>query len=275
MKDRLLCGIVMMCFAAGAHAAAQRLLLKEIVVAPSPAEYVAIFNPGAVTVDLSNYYLADYETYYLLVNGTAPANASDFIARFPPGAIIAPAETQYVSVGGGECFRSACGTLGAFTGFGIYPNYEIASGVAANNSALVPDMQTPFANAIGSAHSLTNGGEPVMLLYWDGASNLVTDIDYVYYGTPSAGSPPVNKTGLMVNGSLYLPDTADSAATHAPLSIGGVTTATCRFDFAETGQTASGGNGVGGADETSEPTAATWRACSVVPDRIFADGFEG
>ena len=275
MKIRLLSGILMLCAASGAHAAAQRLLLKEIVVAPTPAEYVAIFNPGAAAVDLSNYYLADYESYYQLVVGSAPGS-SDFIARFPSGAVIAPGETQYVSIGGAECFRSACGSVGTFIGFGVYPNYEIPSGTAANNSATVPDMLAPFAGAIGSTHSFTNGGEPVTLLYWDGVGDLVTDVDYVYFGTPSAGNPAVNKTGIMVNGSTYQPDTPDSASTHAPLSApGGTTTATCRVDFSETGQIASGGNGVAGADETSEQTATTWQACSVLPDRIFADGFEG
>jgi len=276
MQNRLLGAIVLLCSAAGAHAAAQHLLLKEVVVAPSPAEYVAIFNPGAAAVDLTNYYIADYETYYLVVNASSAPSAADFIARFPSGAIIAPGETQYVSIGGAECFRSACATIGAFTGYGVYPNYEILSATAANNSVLVPDMLAPFSNAIGSTHNLTNGGEPVTLLYWDGSSNLVVDVDYVYYGTPSVGSPAVNKTGVMVNGSSYLPDTSDSAATHAALSVG-ITTFTCRRDFAQTGQTASGGNGVAGADETSEPTATTWGVCRypIAPDRIFADDFEG
>jgi len=268
---------MVMLMAGGAHGAAQKLLLTQVVVAPSQAEYIAIFNPGVTVVDLTNYYLADYETYYQTVNSISPANSSDFVARFPNGATIAPGETQYVSIGGGECFRSACGSLGAFTGFGVYPNYEIPSATSSFNSASVPDMLAPFASAIGSTHNLTNGGEPVVLFYWDGVSALVTDVDYAFYGTPGAGNPPVNKTGVIVNGFAYQADTADSATTHAALITGTIATYTCRRDFAETGQTASGGNGVNGADETSEPTSTTWGACrfALAPDRLFADDFEG
>lgn len=56
-----------------------------------------------------------------------------------------------------------------------------------------------------------------MLFYWDGATELVTDIDYVFYG--ATGNTPVNKTGVMVGASTYLPDTADVPANHAPLNM--------------------------------------------------------
>ncbi len=259
-----------------AQAAPERLLLKEIVVAPTQAEYIAIFNPNATAVALGNYYLADYETYYDAVAATPAASSADFVVLFPPGAIIAPQETQYVSVAGAECFYSACGSgsAGQFLGYGIYPTCEIASSNPLNNNALVQDMFVPFSNAVGNSRTLGNGGEPVMLFYWDGVSSLVTDIDYVYYGASSPANPGVDKTG---HGS-YLPDTADSSLLHAPLTAGAfVTTSTCRKDFLETGQTASTGNGVGGADETSEPSSVTWRACQLAsaPDRVFADGSEG
>src|SRR6478735_2658943 len=42
-----------------AHAAVSRLLVSEVVVAPTQAEMVAIYNPNPYVVDLSNYYLAD------------------------------------------------------------------------------------------------------------------------------------------------------------------------------------------------------------------------
>ena len=61
----------------------------------------------------------------------APANASDFVARFPAGATIGAGEKQYISIGGAECFRTACGPTGNFLGFGVYPTYELASSTAA------------------------------------------------------------------------------------------------------------------------------------------------
>ena len=73
-----------------AHAAAERLLLKEVVVAPTAAEFIAIFNPNATAVALSDYYLSDNSTYYLLV-GSPTVDAADFIVRFPAGASIASA----------------------------------------------------------------------------------------------------------------------------------------------------------------------------------------
>jgi hypothetical protein len=44
--------------------------------------------------------------------------------------------------------------------------------------------------------------------------------------------------------------------------------AAIRCNYAETGERMTGGNGVGGHDETSEPLTATWRTTTapVVPD---------
>ncbi|WCQ91933.1 MULTISPECIES: hypothetical protein [Sorangium] len=113
---------------AAAHAAAEKLLLMEVVVSPTQAESVAIRNPGNTPIVLTDYYLADYNTYYNVVIAGAPAGTSDFIVRFPAGAVIQPGETQYVSIAGGECFRTSCGVTSPFTGYGIYPTYEIATG---------------------------------------------------------------------------------------------------------------------------------------------------
>src|SRR5450432_2557009 len=100
------------CF--GTARSAERLLLTEVVVAPTQAEYIAIFNPNLKTVYLKDYYLADYETYYLVVDGTPPTSNSDFLVRFPQEASIGPGQTQYLSIAGAECFKTACGTVGPF-----------------------------------------------------------------------------------------------------------------------------------------------------------------
>ncbi|WP_437806850.1 thrombospondin type 3 repeat-containing protein [Sorangium sp. So ce1078] len=247
---------------AATHAAAEKLLLMDVVVSPTQAESVAIRNPGSTPVVLTDYYLADYNTYYDVIIAGAPAGTTDFIVRFPAGAVIQPGETQYVSIAGGECFRTSCGVTSAFTGYGIYPTYEIATGAGTTTSPAVPDMLVPVTNGVGTAWGFTNGGEPVILFYWDDMTNLVTDVDYVYYGTAGAQAP-VNKTGVTVNGSTYLPDTADNPALHAPLSMMTTTINTCRVDLAETGQVMMGSNGVSGRDEASEPWSTTWTACAV------------
>src|SRR5689334_21413153 len=97
-------------------AAQSKLLLTEVVMNPTPAEYIEIHNPGAVEVDLTNYYLADYATYYAVVTSTAPVN-TDFVVRFPAGAKIPPRAHQTVSIGGATCFKTApptCANLGPF-----------------------------------------------------------------------------------------------------------------------------------------------------------------
>src|SRR5262249_39990098 len=66
-------------------------------------------------------------------------------------------------------------------------------------------------------------------------------------------------TGILT----YLPDTADDATHHAPVTPTPVIN-TCRvMPYGEGTQKTSGGNGVGGSDETSENTATTFFACAV------------
>ena len=264
LESRLAAAVLLLA-APTASAALQKLYLVEVVVAPTQAEYVAIYDPSDTAVDLSDYYLADSETYYQVVAGVGPALTSDFVARFPPGARIRPGETQYVSVAGAQCFHDACGTQGPFTGFGVDPTYELAHGNVATESASVPDMVEPFAGALGSGATLTNGGEPIVLFYWDGVTPLVTDVDYVYYGTSSVSNPVVDKTGVSILNASYLPDTPQASQQFAPLSTSGVTDNTCRSTpYNEGTQATAGGNGIGGSDETSEPSATTWFACAEV-----------
>jgi MYXO-CTERM domain-containing protein len=120
---------------------------------------------------------------------------------------------------------------------------------------------------VSAGRGLSNAGEPVILFYWDGVSSLVTDVDYVFYGAVGTNTP-VDKTGVTVNGSTYLADSADNPAHHVviPTSVpaGQVSTNGCRIDPAETGQVSMNGNGVSGRDETSENWSVTWSACAVV-----------
>src|SRR5512132_1141191 len=142
-----------------------KLLLQEIVTGPTPAEYIAIRNPNAFPVDLTHYFLADHDGYYKVVTGTAPANTSDFVVQFPAAASIAAGATQYVSIAGATCFKSACGTMGTFLGFNVDPTYEIRVAATPDTPA-VKDMLLPFTGAVSSGRGLSNAGEPVILFYW-------------------------------------------------------------------------------------------------------------
>src|SRR5215831_3983374 len=168
---------------------AAHLLLTEIVVAPTAAEMIEIYNPTNAPIGLANYYVADRADYYALVSGTLPAVASDFAARFPANAQILPGEYQTIALHGATTFM---------TTYAVTPTYEMVA-----DSATVPDMLPATAGSIGASLSLTDGGEPVILFYWDQASDLVKDVDYVFYGAATTANPLVNKTGISVDG----PDT--------------------------------------------------------------------
>src|SRR5207253_299487 len=75
--------------------AGDHLLITEIAVQPAGAEFIEIANRGTAAVDLSNYYLSDNASYYTIASGM-PWNpptmnpGTDFLARFPAGAMIPP-----------------------------------------------------------------------------------------------------------------------------------------------------------------------------------------
>ena len=229
---------------------AAHLLLSEIVVAPTAAEMIEIYNPTAQPIDLSNYYLSDRDDYYMVVTGTLPAVASDFAVRFPAGATIAPGQYQTVALHGATMFQ---------TTYGVAPSYEVGS-----DSAAVPDMRAATTGSIGAALTLTDGGEPVIFFQWDQTSDLVKDVDYVFFGAASGGNALVDKTGITADGpdpgttaSAYLADTA--AAQQSSIGTHGANGSLHRCRFDEGTERASGGNGILGQDATSEPLATTWK----------------
>ena len=73
--------------------AQDHVVISEIVLQPSNAEYIKLYNPTDNAIDLSNYYLTDgtdpsnQKYYHNLPTGTNfwSGSGSDFIVRFPPG----------------------------------------------------------------------------------------------------------------------------------------------------------------------------------------------
>jgi len=253
---------------------AERLLLTEIVVTPTGGEFVEIFNPNAFSVDLSDVYLTDATFagggtfYYNIVTGTNAGGGgfSDFHARFPDGAQIAAGQFQTVAMAGSEAFFSA---------YAIEPDYELyEDGPTAD---AVPDMREALTGSINAQGGLTNSGEVTVLYFWDGTSDLVTDLDYAVWGDKNEA---VDKSGVSVDGpdadlldTAYQPDTA--VGTQDVVSPGSHASGEsfARIDFGEGTETTTGGNGVGGADETSENLSVTWAVGAPTPGEAPPTGW--
>ena len=242
------------------------LLLSEVVVTPTEGEFVEIHNPTAAAIDLSDVYLTDATFaggatfYYNIVTGTNAGGGGfgDFHARFPDGATIAAGEFQTVSLAGSDDF---------FAEYGVDPTYELfEDGVGADG---IPDMREALPGSVNNQGGLSNGGEVVILYTWDGASDLVQDIDYALWGDAAEA---VDKSFVLVDGpdgdavaSSYLADTAIASqdviagGSHA----GGDSFQ--RVDITEGAEIQSGGNGIEGSDETSENVSVTWGQFAATP----------
>ncbi len=249
---------------------ASKLLLQAVCVLGTAQEYIAIYNPGSASVDLSNYYLTDAiftgQVYAYIVDPASRTSEkagggtfSDFHVKFPAGASIAARDTIAIAVQGASSFESS---------YGRKPAFEITN--TGEGDPMVPNMLEAFPGSVpaaGNTFGLSNGSESVVLYYWNGSTDLVTDVDYVVWGTSS--SVRVDKTGLSLDGpdadstpTPYKADTPGGSQVPIPAvdaSNGHIFgNAFRREDFNEGTQKTTGGNGVGGRDETSENLATTW-----------------
>ncbi|MEO1050015.1 MAG: T9SS type A sorting domain-containing protein [Bacteroidota bacterium] len=253
--------ILIILVAGNAFGQADKLLLTEVKITSTAGEFIEIYNPNSTTVQLDNYYLTDAtfsggnQYYYNIVDAANLAAGGggfgDFHAKFPTGSSIGPGEAQTISISGSDNFLAE---------FGIEPNYELYEDGASADA--IPDMEEAFAGSVNGQGGLTNGGEFTTLYYWDGSSDLVTDIDYMVWGDKVEA---VDKSGITIDGpdadatgSTYQNDTPianqDVVATGSHSSANSYQ----RLDLTEGNQVATGGNGVGGRDETSEDLSATW-----------------
>jgi Lamin Tail Domain len=236
---------------------ADHLLITEIVARPGGAEMIEIHNPTASAVDLTDHALSDSHRYFTIATGSfSTASGSDFVAFFPPGSQIAPG--AYVTV---AIANASGGEVSFEATYGQKPDFELRP--AANGSSGDPDVAdmipAPGIASIGSSASLTDSGEPVILFRYR-SGDLVYDVDYVYYGAPSASNPPVDKTGVTVGQSAYVDDTPAAAQQPAPAPVDGGSLHRCLAS--EPGETKAGGNGTACHDETSEPFATTFARSS-------------
>jgi cysteine-rich repeat protein len=247
--------------------AADHLLITEVVTRPGSAEMIEIMNPTQSSVSLSDYFVSDSHLYYKVTTGAfTTASGSDFAARFPEGSTIEPGQYRVVSLanasGGSTSFAATYGKL---------PDFEMRpTANGAIDDPVVPNMRSAQATtSIGSSASLTDGGEPVVLFRYAGGP-LVSDVDYLFYGVPSASNPVVDKTAVTVGDVAYATDTG-AAAQHA-IGAPGESGSIHRCFYAETGESRSSGNGVTGHDETSEDPRATFALGTAASERTPGRG---
>jgi hypothetical protein len=235
-----------------AYVERRHLLLSEIKPTVSSEEFIELFNPTAETIDLSDYFLADNAGYANLAGafGEGPrptVHFSDFIARFPGGASIAPGEVKVI----------AMDSDGFEERFETEPDYAL-DGVGA------AAMREVYSNSIGSQASLTDSGEGVALFFWDGDTDLVVDVDLMVAGAAtSAANQLQDKSGLAVDG----PDTG-AAATKYFSEAASIDDMPLQAEDEQTYQRIAleggredrdaTGNGLHGHDESSERIAETW-----------------
>ncbi len=236
----------------GAH-----VLLTE-VQAEGAFEFIEIWNPTSVTVDLSTYYLSDYNTYWKLSRHVATSNeitpdTSDFLARFPAGATLAPDAVATIAIN----------EAAFMVEYGTAATYSLVGGASSTAMTAMVTLATP---------SITNEGEMIVLFQWDGNSDLVKDVDLVVAGKdPLAANSPGMKQAI--DGK----DVDSSPTSYAPdaLTIGDMAadasgSKSYKRVMLEAGHETQGaaGNGITLHDETSENIQLTW-------DSAATDGTPG
>ncbi|HOX44263.1 MAG TPA: lamin tail domain-containing protein [Myxococcota bacterium] len=232
------------------------LILSEVCVQGNGHEFIEIHNPTDAAIDLAQYYLwdANYPTdgvYYWLIATLATLGVdSDFVARFPDGSSIGAGETKVIAV------SSVADIL---TNHGVTADYALRGDGAGNTL----NMVQPFAGSVGANCGLSNAGEVVVLFKWDGAADLVQDADYFIWGVTTYAS---SKTGVTVGASTYLADT--DVASQTPAGTHANDQSLRRMDFNEGAEVKTGGNGIGGHNETSEDMNNTWQAGTPTPGAI-------
>lgn len=241
--------------ACSVQAGLEDLVISELVVSPTEGEFIEIHNKGIDPIDLTDVYLTDATYtpdgtfYYKLVEGGGGGGGfSDFFARFPNGSTIAAGEYQTIALNGSTDFNNT---------YGQQPTYELYEDAGSPDG--IADMLEATPGSISNQGGLsggTNDGEVAVLFYWDGSTDLVQDLDYVLWGDKWEG---VDKTGASIDGpdadanpTQYQPDTliSNQAVINANAHSNG--NSWQRIDMSEGAEVQTGGNGINGADETSE-----------------------
>ncbi|MCC7431051.1 lamin tail domain-containing protein, partial [bacterium] len=216
------------------------LVITEVAAQPTNGEFIEIHNPTSSPINLSNYYLSDSKNYYNLP-ATTTTGSGEFIARFPNVEIAAGA---YLTIAANTAEKY-------FANYGTNPDFKMVS----DTTTLVTQMISPFSSAIATNSGLGNSNELVVLFFWDGTSELVKDVDYVFWGS----SDTVDKSGVTIGSSTYANDTAVSNQVAISTTVHANGSTWQRYNPPkEFGETLTGGNGITGNNETSETLSASF-----------------
>jgi Lamin Tail Domain len=231
------------------------ILLSEIKIEGGDTEFIEIWNPTNRSIDLSNYYLTDIGEYWKWPAAVRPTvSTSDFVVRFPAGATIAARQVITVSMDK-TLFSEAYGITATYS-------LDVATGAQAFRDRTVP-------GPVGDA-SLTDGGEIVVLFYWDGMSDLVKDVDIVLAGKTAAAGNSL-KAKEAVDGpdtdaipSAYQPDNGLLGGGMSDLAGESLSFKRRTLEVGAESQLGSG-NGITGDDETSEALKSSWDGDAASP----------
>ncbi|MCA9751077.1 MAG: Ig-like domain-containing protein [Gemmatimonadetes bacterium] len=249
--------------------AVDHLLITEFANTPTAGEFVEIFNPTGDTILLDDFYLTDMVfygnatgtppfdnpgNYWHLADGSLSTDGFDFCVKFPDGTTMTPGQTLVVSISDGAGCSASWG--------GAPVDFQLPRGTPPSVTEMVDAGLLHLGRStVGASAGLTNGREVLILFRWDGDSELVEDVDIVQWsdsGPVGTGNNTISpcKTGITVGASTYRDDTLPGQQEVVLPHEFGFTNS--RFAYEETGETLTGGNGVTGHDETSEPYSTTW-----------------
>ncbi len=244
---------------------AQSHLLITEVYAPPAAEadqaFVEIANETGQPVNLGQRYLANYNTYYQIVDNQYPLTSQFFVARFPQ-----------VTIQSGEVIVVALDGAGYLNAFGKRANFEIKG----------TDDQTPDMDFIksGDNPSLEILKGMVVLFRWDGQSDLVQDVDYLPWGLAPFNSVWMDKSGVQIDGpdadtlkSTYAQDLAKAQQKAINSVPSGESLQ--RNGTEEIGEVQTGGNGITGHNEATEDWQQSFKTAAPTPGSFSAVAGDG
>ena len=239
--------------------APENLLITEISTSPYTAEFIEIYNRSTTSINLNDVYITDATYgrgdvyYYDIVRGEGGGGGfADFFARFPLNASIPAGHYQTIALNGSSDFINT---------YHVNPTYKISNdGV---NDGITP-MRAARPGSIDGNNSGLSAGEVLILFTWDGASDLVQDIDYVLWGDKAEA---VDKSGISVD-SIYDNDSSRSNYKNdTSINNQAVIALNPHADgmswqrnviLNEGNEVQTGGNGITQSDETSEDLNTTF-----------------
>jgi uncharacterized protein len=233
------------------------LLITEIKTFPTATEFIEIWNPTERFISLGNYYLSDFGDYWKFPNASMRESVdADFIVGFP-NMMLSPNQVIVIA-------SESAGFRSSFTNSADY-----ALDLAVDDGATKAFTRYRLVNP-NILPTLTNTGEPVVLFYWDGESDLVKDVDISFAGVGGAidmnqlePKQAVDGPDLDTTATPYAADNGIAAMGMSMALLSGSTNSYKRIMLEGSFEMQTGrGNGITGDDETSEDLKMSWDSSS-------------